>query len=63
MSEEILERIYDEHAACAAALFRRFASCEADVLDLLQDWMIRISKNLESLAAVERERAYLLKIA
>jgi len=63
MQREELERIYDEHASCAAALFRRFASCESDVRDLLQDWLVKIAKGVDSVAAIENERAYLLRIA
>lgn len=63
MQREELERIYDEHAGSAAALFRRFSSCEADVRDLLQDWLVKIAKSVESLATVENERSYLLRIA
>lgn len=63
MDREELERLYDEHAPCAAALFRRFANCEADVRDLLQDWMVRIVRKVDSLESVENERSFLLRIA
>ncbi len=43
MQRDELERIYDEHAAYSASLFRRFAHCESDVWDLLQDWLMRDS--------------------
>lgn len=58
-----LERIYDEHASSAAALFRRFAACEADIRDLLQDWLVKIATGVPSLEKVENERSYLLRIA
>lgn len=63
MNKNELERIYEEHAACAASLFRRFTSCESDTRDLLQDWLIKIAKNVDSMEAVENERSYLLRIA
>jgi RNA polymerase sigma-70 factor (ECF subfamily) len=63
MQREELERIYDEHAACAAALFRRFVHCEADVRDLLQDWLVKIAKGVDSVAEIANERSYLLRIA
>jgi RNA polymerase sigma-70 factor (ECF subfamily) len=58
-----LERIYDEHAPSAAALFRRFAGCEADIRDLLQDWLVKIATGVTSLEPIENERSYLLRIA
>lgn len=63
MQRDELERIYEEHAACAAALFRRFAPGEADTRDLLQDWLVRIAKGVDSLEGVENERSFLLRIA
>ena len=63
MQRDELERIYDEHAVCAAALFRRFAFCEADVRDLMQEWLIKIANGVDSMTGVEKERAFLLKIA
>ena len=63
MKEAELERIYDEHARCAFALFRRFSKCDSDARDLLQDWLVKIARGLDSLDEVENERAYLLRIA
>ncbi|MEM9283123.1 MAG: sigma-70 family RNA polymerase sigma factor [Verrucomicrobiota bacterium] len=58
-----LERIYDEHSVSAFALFCRFARSEADVRDLLQDWMVQIASKVDSLESVASERSYLLRIA
>lgn len=63
MEQDELERIYDEHALCACSLFRRFSPCEADVRDLLQDWLVRIARNVDPNEAIENERAYVLRIA
>ena len=63
ISRDELERIYDEHAGCAFALFRRFTSCESDTRDLLQDWLIKISQKVDSITGLKNERAYLLRIA
>ena len=59
-----LERIYDQHAACAAALFRRFTQGnEADTRDLLQDWLVKLTGSLETTEGIANERAFLLRIA
>ena len=63
MQRTELERIYDDHARCAFAIFRRFTNCEADARDLLQDWLVKLARGLESLADVKDERAYLMKVA
>ncbi len=63
MQRPELERIYDEHASCAFAIFRRFTHCDADARDLLQDWLVKLARGLESLADIENERAYLMKVA
>jgi len=63
MNRSELERIYDEHAACAFALFRRFAQGESDARDLLQDWLIKISQSIDSLSDIKNERSFLLRIA
>ena len=58
-----LERIYDQHAACAAALFRRFThGNEADTRDLLQDWLVKIGGSLETTDGITNERAFLLRV-
>ncbi len=62
-TREELERIYDEHAACAFSVFRRFSCCESEVRDLLQDWLIKIASERNPLRDPDNERAYLLKIA
>lgn len=58
-----LERIYDDHATSAFALFCQFTRNEADARDLLQDWLVKIGRGFDALPEVENERAYLLKIA
>jgi RNA polymerase sigma-70 factor (ECF subfamily) len=63
MLRDELERIYDEHAPCAFALFHRFASCDADARDLLQDWLVKVARGHDSLDDIENERAYLMRIA
>ena len=63
MQREELERIYDEHALCACSLFRRFSDCEADVHDLLQDWLIQIARRVKANSQWDSERAYVLRIA
>ena len=63
MQRSELERIYDEHASCAFAIFRRFANCDADARDLLQDWLVKLARGVESLEAVDNERAYLMRVA
>lgn len=63
MERSELERIYEEHASCAFALFRRFALCDSDARDLLQDWLVKIARGHDSLTDIDNERAYLLRIA
>ncbi len=63
MQRSELERIYDEHAACAFSIFRRFASCDADARDLLQDWLVKLARGVDTLDSVDNERAYLMRIA
>lgn len=63
MQRDELERIYDEHVLCACSLFRRFSACEADVRDLVQEWLIRIARNVDAAERIDSERAYVLKIA
>lgn len=63
MQRSELKRIYDEHAACAFSIFRRFASCDADARDLLQDWLVKLARGVDSLDAIDNERAYLMRVA
>ena len=63
MERNELEQIYDEHARCAFALFLRFTHNESDALDLLQDWLVKISRGHESLAEIRKPRSYVLRIA
>lgn len=64
MSREELERIYDEHAESACALFRRFTyHHEADTRDLLQDWLVKIARGVTTTTGISNERAFLLRIA
>ena len=63
MDRDELERIYDEHASCAFALFRRFTSSDADARDLLQDWLVKIARGIDSMEGLDNERSYLLRIA
>jgi RNA polymerase sigma-70 factor (ECF subfamily) len=63
MSRSELERVYDAHADAAFGLFLNFARSDADARDLLQDWLVKIGRGLDSLADIKNERAYLLRIA
>lgn len=63
MSRAELERVYDAHADAAFGMFLNFARSDADARDLLQDWLVKIGRGLDSLEDVENERAYLLRIA
>ncbi|MDF1813438.1 MAG: RNA polymerase sigma factor [Verrucomicrobiales bacterium] len=63
MQRNELERIYDDHALCAFAIFKRFADCDADARDLLQDWLVKLARGIDSLSEVQDERAYLMRIA
>lgn len=63
MQRDELERIYDEHALCAYALFQRFTNCEADARDLLQDWLVQIAEQVDSTTGLVNERAFFLRIA
>lgn len=63
MQRSELERIYDEHASCAFSIFQRFATCDADARDLLQDWLVKLARGVDTLDKVENERAYLMRVA
>jgi len=63
MQQSELERIYDEHASCAFSIFRKFANCDADARDLLQDWLVKLARGVETHDSVENERAYLMRVA
>ena len=62
MDRNELERIYDEHASCAFAIFRRFTANDSDARDLLQDWLVKLA-NSKPLDSIENERAFLMKVA
>lgn len=63
MEQSELEQIYDEHARCAFALFLRFTHNESDARDLLQDWLVKISRGHDSLKEIKKPRSYVLRIA
>lgn len=63
MERNELEQIYDEHARCAFGLFLRFTHNENDARDLLQDWLVKISRGHDSLADISKPRSYVLRIA
>ena len=63
MQRNELERIFDEHAAYAFAIFRRFTVCDADARDLLQDWLVKLARGVDSLDDIDNERAYLMRVA
>lgn len=58
-----LERIYDTHGGAAFGLFMSFSRCEADARDLLQDWLVKIGRGLDTMEGIGNERAYVLRIA
>ena len=62
ISREELERLYDEHADAAFGLFLKFARNEEDARDLLQDWLMKISKQAIP-DGIKNEKSWLLKIA
>jgi len=63
MQRNELERIYDEHAAQAFSIFCRFTYCDADARDLLQDWLVKLARGVDSLEGIENERAWLMRVA
>jgi RNA polymerase sigma-70 factor (ECF subfamily) len=63
MERNELEQIYDAHARCAFALFLRFTHNESDARDLLQDWLVKLSRGHDSLEEIKKPRSYVLRIA
>ena len=61
--ETELERLYDGHAQSLYAFLLNFTRDEADTRDLLQDIFVKLARELELLASVRDERAFLIRLA
>jgi RNA polymerase sigma-70 factor (ECF subfamily) len=58
-----LERLYDEHAQALYAFLLNLTRDEADTRDLLQDIFVKLARDLNVLAGVRDERAFLIRLA
>jgi RNA polymerase sigma-70 factor (ECF subfamily) len=58
-----LERLYDEHAQSLYAFLLNLTRDEADTRDVLQDVFVKLVRDLELLAGVRDERAFLIRLA
>jgi len=61
--ETEIERLYDGHAQSLYAFLLNFTRDEADTRDLLQDIFVKLARELELLASVRDERAFLIRLA
>lgn len=58
-----LARLYDEHAQALFAFLLNFTGNEADTRDVLQELFIKLARQVDLLAEVRDERAFLLRLA
>lgn len=62
-SSDLLSRLYDDHAQAIFALLLNLTRNESDTRDVLQELFVRIARRPELLAAVQNERAFMLRLA